>query len=188
MIYRRQRQQAVFAGVLGVIAIVNVLFFFILNRPAEARYRSLQESITRYEAQVEKNRQFVSNLENRHTQLSKFDQDRRSFLMSRFLPRQTGYSQILTELEDIVRRTGVRKSVVNLPLGEVQFELHALSINLPVDGGYGNVVNFIRELEGSSTFFLINAIDVTSSRDTTQPNSQASRISLVLGLETYFYQ
>ena len=29
MIYRRQRQQYVFAGLLAVIAVINVLFFFI---------------------------------------------------------------------------------------------------------------------------------------------------------------
>ena len=34
MIYRRQRKQYIFAGFLAVIALVNVLFFFILNRPA----------------------------------------------------------------------------------------------------------------------------------------------------------
>jgi Tfp pilus assembly protein PilO len=187
MIYRRQRQQYIFAALLAVIATVNLLFYFILNRPAEVRYRSLQESITRFGAQIGTSRQTVETLEKRQTQLSKFDQDRRSFLMSRFLPRKTGYSQILTELDEIVRRTGVRKTVVNLPLGEMQFGMHALAINLPVEGGYSNVVNFIREIEQSDTFLLINAIEVTSVRDTAQPAATA-KISVVLGLETYFYQ
>jgi Tfp pilus assembly protein PilO len=186
MIYRRRRQQF-FAGLLAVIAVVNLLFYFILNRPAETRYLRLQESITRYSAQIATNRQVVSGLENRHNEVSKFDQDRRSFLTSRFLARETGYSRILTELDEIVRRTGVKKTVVNLPLGEMQYGLHSLSIALPVEGGYGNVVNFVRDLEQSDTFLLINAIEVTSARDSTEPNASA-RISLSLAMETYFYQ
>ena len=45
MIYRRQRKQYIFAGFLAVIAVVNVLFFFILNRPARTEYARLEDSI-----------------------------------------------------------------------------------------------------------------------------------------------
>ena len=45
MINRRQRRQYIFAAALGVLAVLNILFFLILNRPARAEYFSLQQSI-----------------------------------------------------------------------------------------------------------------------------------------------
>jgi hypothetical protein len=52
MIYRRQRQQYIFAGVLAVIGLVNLLFFFILNQPAKTEYTKLQASIQQLQTQI----------------------------------------------------------------------------------------------------------------------------------------
>ena len=51
MMHRRQKRQLVFAGFLAVIAVVNVLFFFILLRPARSDYFNLQGSIDRLRSQ-----------------------------------------------------------------------------------------------------------------------------------------
>ena len=51
--YRRQRQQYFFAGLLGVFAVINVLFYFILYRPARNEYLGLQESIQTTRAATE---------------------------------------------------------------------------------------------------------------------------------------
>jgi len=50
--YRRQRQQYLFAGLLAVIGVVNLLFFFILYRPVRSEYVRLQDSIQKARADV----------------------------------------------------------------------------------------------------------------------------------------
>src|SRR5688572_3070272 len=121
MIYRRQRRQYIFAAVLAVVAVLNVLFFLILNRPAESEYLSLQQSIETLRVQTKQNQQLLVNLEKRSKQIDRFDQDRQKLVMEHFLPRQTGYSQILMELDEIVRRSGVKKTRVTLPLEDSEF-------------------------------------------------------------------
>jgi hypothetical protein len=70
-------------------------------------------------------------------------------------------------------------------------------MTLPLDGNYSNVVSFIRELENSDTFFLINGIDLESAGASQSGNAGvqapvnsegSGSVALSLALETYFYQ
>jgi len=54
-----------------------------------------------------------------------------------------------------------------------------------VVGAYPDVVNFIKDLENSETFFIIDSIDL---HGTDSPVSESSDISLGLNVETFFYQ
>ena len=201
MIYRRRRQQYVFAGLLAIIAVINVLFFFILNRPAHAEYDRLEESIRQLRAQVGANKIYFDRLQKINTQLDRFDKDKNSLLMKHLIHRTSGYSQIVSTLEGILQRTGVRSTrITYTPDPKPHAGLNTVAVTIPLEGSYSNIVNFIRQVENSDTFFLITAIDLTGGNSAQAPNSQTSNISntnastgsgnvaLSLALETYFYQ
>jgi Tfp pilus assembly protein PilO len=202
MIYRRRRNQYIFAGLLAVIAVLNVLFFFILNRPVQAEYESLEESIRDLRAQVGRNKGYFTNLERTSTQLDRFDKDKNALLMKHLIQRNDGYSQIVSTLDSIVQKSGVRKTVVNYSLNlKQQAGLNPVLISIPLQGSYSSVVDFIRELETSDMFFLINSIDLDSSEGRSQAVNlnnagnagsisagNPGSVSLSLALETYFYQ
>ena len=195
MIYRRQRQQYIFTAFLVLIAVVNVLFFLILNRPAQTEYARLEESISRLGAQVENNKSYITNLMQTSTHLEEFDKDKRALLTMYLIQRNTGYSQIVSTLNDIVQQTGVDKTRVSYNLDPKPLAgLNTVSINIPLQGNYNNVVNFIRELENSDTFFLINQIELVGSKDSGEQPVAANAaggpgtVALSLGAETFFYQ
>ena len=194
MIYRRRRQQYIFAGLLGVIAVVNVLFFFILNQPARAEYASLQGSIARLRSQSTSNKNYLGNLQKTSTELDRFDRDKRALLMQHLVQRKPGYSQIVTTLDAIVQRTGVKKTRVGYNQNPMpQAGLNTLTVVIPLEGSYGNIVSFIRELENSETFFLITAINLEGSGGSQSGPAAANaggggNVSLALTLETFFYQ
>jgi hypothetical protein len=182
--YRRQRQQYFFAGLLGVIAVVNVLFYFILFRPARSEYFGLQESIRKTRAETESRRQKIGQLEKLSTQLETFAQDRSQLITRHFLPRSPGWSQLLPLLEASVLKAGVKNQRQNYSIDPApQYGLYSVKINLPVSGRYPNVVNLLKELEESQTFFIINSIDVSGGSD----NAPASDLVMALNLETFFY-
>src|SRR6266576_3336480 len=99
MIERRQKKQYLFAGLIGVIAIVNILFFLILLYPARSEYLNLRDSISRLRTEVGVQNRRIEQLEKRSTELDRFEQDRRAMFMTHFLQRDTGFSEILPELE-----------------------------------------------------------------------------------------
>jgi hypothetical protein len=201
MIYRRQRKQYIFAGLLAVLAIVNVLFFFILNRPTRMEYERLQKSAKQLRLQAGGNKGFIASLQKTSTQIAHFDQDKRDLLMKHLVQRTPGYSHIVSTLDGLVQRTGVKKTRINYVQDPVPHAgLNSVSMTLPLEGSYGNVVGFIRELEDSNTFFLITAIDLESAGGGQPGNAIGGQpvntnnadgsgsVALSLALETYFYQ
>jgi len=200
MIYRRQRKQYIFAGFLAVIALVNVLFFFILNRPARTEYASLEKSIKQLRLQAGASKRNFTSLEKTKIDLDRFEKDKRSLEMMHLVHRPMGYSHIVSTLDGLVLRAGLKKTRVNFNIDEKKAHagLNSVSMTVPLEGNYSNIVSFIRELENSETFFLITAISLESSA---RQNGQVSNViannsnsgaagsvGLSLAMETYFYQ
>jgi len=183
--YRRQRQQYLFAGLLGAIAVVNVLFFVILYQPARSQYFRLQDSIQKTQMEVNSRRQKIDRLEKLSKQLETSAQDKRALFTMHFIPRNVGWSETLPVLETAVQSAGVRNEIQSYSIDEApQYGLYSVKIRLPVSGQYSNVVNFIRELEESNIFFIINSIDV---RGRSEKQSNAG-VEMDLNIETFFYQ
>jgi Tfp pilus assembly protein PilO len=196
MIYRRQRQQYIFAGLLVVIAVVNLLFFFILNRPAQTEWATMQTSIQQLQTEIATTKISLASTEKTSKQLDRFDKDKDTLLMMHLIPRHTGYSEIVSTLDDMVKSSGVNKTRVAFNLDpKPRAGLNSVSITIPLEGGYSNVVEFIRELEQSDTLFLITNIDLSSTEPTVPSGPQRApvapatgTVALSLGLETFFYQ
>jgi Tfp pilus assembly protein PilO len=188
MMYRRQKQQYIFAGLLGVIALINVLFFFILHRPVRAEYSQLQNSIATLRAEGALRQQGIDRLERTSMQLERFEQDRLELFTNHFVPRDAGFAEILPQLDAMAERAGVRKSRVDYaPEPIPNYALESVTITLPVQGAYDEVVAFIMELETSDILYLINFIDVRSVQGS-GPSVGTGTIELALTLETFFYR
>ena len=183
--YRRQRQQYFFAGVLGTIFAVNVLFYVILFRPARSDYKGLQESIKTERVDVASRTQRIDRLDKLSKQLETSAQDRAQLITRHFLPRTPGWSELLPLLEEGLQKTGVKNQHQDYTIDQApQYGLYSVKIRLPVTGLYPNVVNLLKELEESQTFFIINSIDVQGNSET----STSRDVVMALNLETFFYQ
>ena len=62
--------------------------------------------------------------------------------------------------------------------------MESSEIKIPVTAAYPNIANFIKDIENSDTFFIIESIDIRESSDATP----GAIVSLDLSLETFFYQ
>jgi hypothetical protein len=182
--FRRQRQQYLFGGLLGVIAVVNVLFFLILYEPTRSEYFHLQDSTQKTRTEVQSRKQKIGRLEQLSTRLETLAQDRSRLFTMHFIPRNAGWSETLPLLEEAIQKTGVKNTRQDYSIEDTpQYGLYSVKIRLPVTGLYPNIVNFIKELEASPTFFIINSIDVRGSG--TPGNAD---VAMTLSLETFFYQ
>lgn len=182
--YRRQRQQYLFAGLLGVIALVNVLFFVILYQPARSEYLRLQDSIQKTRADIRSREEKINRFEKLTAQLETSAQDRQRLITMHFIPKSSGWSEILPQLDGMIRRAGVKNVRKDYSTDDTpQYGLYSVKIRLPVSGVYPSVVNLIKEIENADTLFIINSIDV---RGGTVPGSPD--VSMNLNLETFFYQ
>ena len=182
--FRRRRQQYLFAALLGVICAINLLFYLILYRPVRSEYFGMQDSILKRREEVRSRTQKIERLEKLSAQLETSEQDRRELFSMYFIPKSSGWSEIVPQLDAMIRKSGVKNSKKEYSLDESpQYGLYSVKINLPVTGMYSNVVNLIKEIESSNTFFIINSIDVRGNAAETP-----SGVSMSLNLETFFYQ
>lgn len=185
--YRRQRQQYVFAAFLGVIGVINLLFFFILYEPARSEYYGLQESIERLRSDIQARQQRIDLLSRLNSQLATLEQDRHQLFTMHFIPRNAGWSEILPKLNVMVQEAQVENTHKSYSIDQnAQYGLYSVKINIPVQGAYPNAVNFIKDLEESETFFIIDSIDLHGSNSL--PGKGSSDITLGLNVETFFYQ
>src|SRR5262249_11710560 len=105
-------------------------------------------------------------------------------LTMHFIPRNAGWSETLPLLETAIQKTGVKNPRQDYSIEDTpQYGLYSVKIKLPVTGLYPNVVNFIKELEASHTFFIINSI--AGGRSSTPGDANGA---MTLRLETFFYQ
>jgi Tfp pilus assembly protein PilO len=184
--YRRQRQQYLFASLVGAIGVINLLFFFILYQPASSEYYRLQDSTERLRNDIQTRRQRIELLERLNAQLATLEQDRRQLFTMHFIPRDAGWSQILPKLNSMVQQAQVENTSKSYSIDQTpQYGLYSVKITIPAQGAYPNVVNFIKELEESQTFFIISSIDL---RGNSLPGPGSPEIGLGLNIETFFYQ
>ena len=182
--YRRQRQQHLFASLLAVIGVINILFFLILYRPARSEYFRLQDSIQKARVDVQTRTHKIERLEKLNAQLATSAQDRQRLIAMHFIPKETGWSEILPQLDAMVRRAGVKNSRKDYTTAETaQYGLYSVKIRVPVTGLYSNVVNLIKEIENAETFFIIDSIEVRGGDD-----ESVSGVTMNLNLETFFHQ
>jgi hypothetical protein len=185
---RRRRKLYVLAGVVAAIAIINVLFFFILYAPTRLDYYRLQDSIGRLRLDAADREVRVSQKEKIGAQLEMSDKDRQVLFARHFIPASVGYAQVLPDLDRFAQKARVRWSRGDFNKAEApQYGLYSVKIKFPVQGAYSDIVKFISDLENSETFYIIDAVDVRSGGENSfQPT--AGNILLSLSVETYFYQ
>ena len=183
-LYRRRRQQYLFASLLGFIGVINLLFFLILYQPERSRYYRLQDSIEKLRASVQTQGQSVERLDKLSAQLETSAQDRLRLYTMHFIPRNAGWSELLPQLEAMTQRAAVKNTRKGYAIDETpQYGLYSVKIGIPVTGGYSSLVSLIKELEKSDTFFIINSIDMRGGATPGVPE-----VAMGLNIETFFYQ
>jgi len=183
-VYPRRRNQYVFLSLLGVIGVINILFFFILYRPVRSEYFRLQTSIQKARADVQSRRLKIARLEKLSAQLETSAQDRQRLYTTHFIPKETGWSAILSKLDTMVQESGVRNTRKDYATADAaQYGLVSVKIRVPVTGLYASIMRFISEIENADTFFIINSIDVRAAE-----SAGTADVLMNLNIETFFYQ
>ncbi len=170
---------------LAALVLVDAAFFILLLKPAEQRARQRREQFSRLENDLRSQRSLVGRLRDVVSQLDEGRQQDRQFHQEKFLPRATGFSTIMEQLDRLAVANKVRKGAVSYSLNELrgQEDLFAVDISTALEGDYTNVVQFMNQVERSSLFLLIDQITVAgSAAGPTQPRS----VRLTLRLVTFF--
>lgn len=178
---------------LGALVLVNVLFFALALKPAGLRAREQAEMFRRLQSDLESRRGMVDRLRKIVAGLDEGGRQDTEFYRAKFLPKPTGFSIVMEELDRLAKANRVRKGTVSYALGAVRGrpELNQVDVTTMLEGDYTNIVQFVNQVERSRLFLVIDNVTVAGGdapvgRAGAPAAGQARLVRLSLRLVTFF--
>ena len=185
---RRPAWRRLLQGLLAGLLAINILFFSLA--PAGERARKQAELFRRLGQDLESHRETVKRLRDIAANLDQARQQGLEFHQDKFLPKPTGFSILMEELDKLARANRVRKGTVSYSLSEVKGrpELNEVHVTTVLEGDYAKIVEFVNQVERSPLFMIIDNIALAGGGNTRAKAGarKASPVRLSLRLVTFF--
>ncbi len=216
---RASRKQGMFgvAEILGLgtsvllllLVVIGYIYFLV---PARTRLETLQLERTRLQTQLRSSQEIIRQGHDTQSTVTKITESLNEFQSYHLSNAGQGRMGLYGELNQLIRKNGVRNTAgpAYTPLlssatkrspGETrsastkwQSVYPGIAVSLTVEGSYQSLRRFIRDLEFSKQFIIINAIELerateTNSAASVETGAAAARnsmVSLRLDMATYF--
>lgn len=176
------RKYAVAVVVLGVLLLVNAGVFAFLTLPKinrEADVRARLETL-RMQAREQKSR--LTEQEQRLVAYQQRSQELLGFYENTLGKRSGRMTQILDERLRIAEGSGVRPENVRYATSFVRDQpLEGFSMAFPLRGSYQALRSFLRTIEQSRQFFIIEGVELENAE------AGGATLSMRISVSTYFY-
>lgn len=191
-----------------LLVVISYVYFLV---PARSRRETLQSERTRLQSQLRSSQEIIRKGQDTQSSVTKITESLDEFQSYYLSSAGQGRMGLYGELNQLIRKNGLRNTAgpAYTPLvssttkqspGETrsastkwQSVYPGIAVSLTVEGQYQNLRRFIRDLEVSKQFIIVNAIELERA---TEANSAASfdganaprnsLVSLRLDMATYF--
>jgi Tfp pilus assembly protein PilO len=195
-----------FSGLLVLLVLVSYFYFFV---PANSRLASLQRERDRLQTLLRSAKDVMHKDEDTKTTVERLTSSMQDFEMKRLSQLTQGRMGLYDELNTLIARNGLRNSsgptyTMLESLGSKngkkatstkwQSVYPGIAIAVTVEGPYQNLRHFVRDIENSKQFIIINAVELERATETNAPvsaegapaSARGSLVSLRLDMATYF--
>jgi Tfp pilus assembly protein PilO len=220
---RNSRQRKVLgiaeiAGLAGacLLLLLAVVSYFYFLGPARSRRDALEQDRTRLQAQYRNAQVGYQHTTDTKTIVETINASLQQFEDRHLVPRDTGRMSLYTELNQLMRTNNLRNTAgpaysALAPLGTKQSAndnqqgnakwqsvFPGIGVSVTVEGTYQNLRHFLRDIERSGRFLIINTVEFeNTSESNVGPLNDAdlagklvakkpSLVSLRLEMATYF--
>lgn len=185
----------------ALLALVTIFVYFYFLVPAHARLKSAQLDRDRLQAQLRASQNNLKEGTNTRAIVDKINASLEDFESNWLTTREVGRMSLYTQLNNLIRNNGLRNtsgpSYANLepagskspvqPTASAGQQINAkwqsiypgIAVNLTVEGPYQNVWRFVRDIETSREFLIINAVELETATQSgvTPPQPSGNRTS-----------
>ena len=216
---RASRRQGMFGvaeilglGVSALILIIVVISYLYFLVPARARLEALQLERARLQTQLRNSQEIIREGQDTQSAVTKITESLDGFQNSRLSSAGQGRMSLYGELNQLIRKNSLRntsgpsytpllsatakQNSIGTKSASTKWQsvYPGIGVTLTVEGQYQNLRRFIRDLEISKQFIIINAIELERATETNSVSSDASAasgarnslVSLRLDMATYF--
>jgi Tfp pilus assembly protein PilO len=170
----------VWKRVLAGLAIANVVVFFALVRPIGGSASDLAEELEQTRRQVRQGQIEITRLKKLVEKVGNARKQQNAFVKTYFMDRRTASSTILMEIQSAAGKAGLtpREHAFVIDPIEGSDTLSMMTITANYEGSYGNLVDFVNQIDKSARFLIIDNIQAA-------PQQQAGKLSARFKLNTF---
>ncbi|MGB7922496.1 MAG: GspMb/PilO family protein [Pyrinomonadaceae bacterium] len=201
------------ASALMLLAVIFAYFSFLT--PARSRLASLEDERKRLQQTLRESQVNIDTSQNKQSTIEQINQSLVDFENQRLAGRNAGRMALYDELNTLMKRNTLRNTsgptyTALEPLGsnptstsatrpanaKWQSVFPGIGVSVTVEGQYQNLRRFVRDIEASSQFIVINAVELQGVTDVAAPvlspegvpvpNARGTVVSLRLDMATYF--
>ena len=217
---RTSRRQGMFGvaeilglGVSALILIIVIISYVYFLVPARSRREALQLERARLQTQLRNSQDIIRQGQDTESTVTKITEGLEGFQNNRLSSAGQGRMSLYSELNQLIRKNSLRNTSgpSYTPLVSATAKQNStgtksastkwqsvypgIGVTLTVEGQYQNLRRFIRDLEVSKQFIIINAIELERATETNSVASldagaasgaRNSLVSLRLDMATYF--
>jgi Tfp pilus assembly protein PilO len=214
---RRARRSGMFGpaevlalGGSAVILLAVLLSYFYFLVPARSNLQARQMERSRLQNQLRSSQELRLQEQDTQTTVDKINASLVNFEDNRLANRNQGRMGLYDELNQLIRKEGLRntsgpsysqlepldskKTATGSKATSAKWQsvYPGIGVSLTVEGSYQNLRRFIRSLEVSKQFIIINAIELeratenNAAANASGGGARASLVSLRLDMATYF--
>lgn len=178
---RRARDPlAVWKWVVAALALGNLAVFFLLVRPIGGTAVDLAQQLNESRRQARIRQGEVVHARALVDQMEKLRREQGDFVQNYFMDRRTASSTILTEIGVAAAKAGLKPREHSFVIDPVEGSdaLSMMTITANYEGSYGNLVNFVNEVDRSRRFLIIDNIQAA-------PQQQAGVLAARFRINTF---
>ena len=198
-------------GTSLLLLLILIFTYLYLYAPARSRHERALEQRAALQKRLRDAEGVYKPLADTQTTVTEIDKSLQDFEETRLSPGDEGRMAIYQLLNELIRRNGLRATGgVNYspldPLGQNQQQgtfnnatrsgsskyqsvYPGLSVSLTVEGPYANLRRFVRDIEASRQFIVVNAVELEGTNEgavTPGATGAPSTVSLRLDMAAYF--
>lgn len=166
--------------VLGVLVVLNLAAAALVLYPPGGSAETLEQDLVRLQAQLKQAKTRLDETKQHTAAVEKGRGAADEFLVQYFMPRRTAPSVLLTELNQIAQRTGIkdRGNAFSIDLIDGSETLGMVTITANFEGTYRNLLNFVREIDRSSSLLIIESLNAA-------PQAGSNILTVAIKMEAF---
>lgn len=188
-------------GGAAFLLLVTIAAYFFLLAPARARLEISGRERARLRSALSSATENARTGESTQASVAEIVESLRNFEESGLTSRSENHMVVIEELNDLIRRHSLRPSGLSFtrvdPVAPTastttsaararQAVFPETAISMAVEGSYPNLRRFIRGIETSRQFVVINSIELESVTDTGPGAGRGSVVGLRLEMSAYY--
>ncbi len=166
--------------VLGALVLLNLVAAGLVLYPPGGSAETLEQDMVRLLAQIKQGKTRLEETKKHAEAVEKGRGAADEFLTKYFIPRRSAPTALLTELNQIAQRAGIKDRGNNFSADLIDGSeaLGMVTITANFEGTYANLLNFVREIDRSSSLLIIESLNAA-------PQQGSNVLSVAVKMESF---